>query len=248
MKPITMIISAKGYSRRLPGKNVKDFCGYPLIAWSIVQGVNAESVGDVWVTTDDDEIARVSEEYGARVMFRNYKDDDETPGTVPVRKCLDRLMASGEVAEGDLFAARLCTTPHLLPHDLDTAAQTYETLRWRHGDINLGVGAKLRTFRAWGRIADNIGVNLPEEGQCNNDYSIVRVLAFLGIQPARRWIETTDPSRAEPPPSLRAAFYYEFQPWQMQDLDTPDEWEFGELVAEHYILKGRDMLNVYKRD
>ena len=64
---VLAIITARGGSKRLPGKNIKDLCGKPLIAWTIEAAKNCKRVV---VTTDSNEIAEVSKEYGAEVIMR----------------------------------------------------------------------------------------------------------------------------------------------------------------------------------
>lgn len=62
---IVAVIPARGGSKGIPRKNIIDFCGKPLIAWSIEQALNAEGVDGVWVTSDSEEILDVSVKHGA---------------------------------------------------------------------------------------------------------------------------------------------------------------------------------------
>ncbi len=63
------IIPARGGSKGIPRKNIRDFAGYPLIAYSIAAGLQAQSVTRVIVSTDDQEIAEVARQSGAEVPF-----------------------------------------------------------------------------------------------------------------------------------------------------------------------------------
>ncbi len=63
------IITAKGRSRRMPGKNIKDFFGKPVIAYSIEGALNSGLFDEVMVSTDCPEIAEISKQYGAQVPF-----------------------------------------------------------------------------------------------------------------------------------------------------------------------------------
>ena len=69
MTEILAIIPARGGSKGIPRKNILDFAGYPLIAWSIAAGKQSKMVTRVLVSTDDEEIASVAREYGAEVPF-----------------------------------------------------------------------------------------------------------------------------------------------------------------------------------
>jgi N-acylneuraminate cytidylyltransferase len=68
-KEVLAIIPARGGSKGIPRKNIKDFAGYPLIAYSIAAGLQAETVTRVIVSTDDEEIAEVARAWGAEVPF-----------------------------------------------------------------------------------------------------------------------------------------------------------------------------------
>lgn len=79
------VIPARGGSKRIPRKNIRVFCGKPLIAWSIAAARDSGCFDRILVSTDDEEIAVVAEECGAEAPFRRAAElaDDFTP-TVPV--------------------------------------------------------------------------------------------------------------------------------------------------------------------
>lgn len=68
-KRVLAIIPARGRSKGLPGKNIKELCGKPLIAWSIERAKVCSNIDRVVVSTDDDQIAYVAKKYGAEVPF-----------------------------------------------------------------------------------------------------------------------------------------------------------------------------------
>ena len=63
------IITARGGSKRIPRKNIKEFCGKPILAYSIEAALQSELFDTVMVSTDDEEIAALAREYGAQVPF-----------------------------------------------------------------------------------------------------------------------------------------------------------------------------------
>lgn len=69
MTEVLALIPARGGSKGIPRKNIRDFCGYPLIAYSIAAGLHAETVTRVIVSTDDEEIAAVARAWGAETPF-----------------------------------------------------------------------------------------------------------------------------------------------------------------------------------
>lgn len=63
------VIPARGGSKRIPRKNIKMFHGQPMIAWSIQAAIDSSCFDEVWVSTDDEEIAAIAQAYGAKVPF-----------------------------------------------------------------------------------------------------------------------------------------------------------------------------------
>ena len=63
------IITARGGSKRIPGKNKKEFCGKPILAYSIEAAISSGLFEEVMVSTDDEDIAEIARAYGARVPF-----------------------------------------------------------------------------------------------------------------------------------------------------------------------------------
>lgn len=84
MKSIA-IIPARGGSKRIPRKNIKIFCGKPIIAYSIEAALKSNIFDEVMVSTDDKEIAEIALSYGAKVpFFRSPEMSSDTAMTVPV--------------------------------------------------------------------------------------------------------------------------------------------------------------------
>ena len=79
------IITARGGSKRIPKKNIKNFCGKPIIAYSIEAALNSKIFDEVMVSTDSEEIANVAQTYGALVPFmRSAKNADDYATTYDV--------------------------------------------------------------------------------------------------------------------------------------------------------------------
>ena len=73
-KTFIAIIPARGGSKGLPGKNIKELCGKPLIAWSIESALECKYIDEVMVSTDYEDIAKIAKEYGANVPFLRPKN------------------------------------------------------------------------------------------------------------------------------------------------------------------------------
>ena len=79
------IITARGGSKRIPRKNIRDFCGSPIISYSIDAAINSNIFAEVMVSTDDNEIAKIALENGAQVPFyRSSRNSDDYSTTADV--------------------------------------------------------------------------------------------------------------------------------------------------------------------
>ena len=79
------VIPARGGSKRIPRKNIKEFCGKPMITWSIEAAKSSDCFDHIIVSTDDEEIAEVAKSYGAEVPFmRPVELSDDYAGTTEV--------------------------------------------------------------------------------------------------------------------------------------------------------------------
>lgn len=113
MKKAIAIIPARGGSKRIPRKNIKDFFGKPLIAYSIEVALKSKLFDKVIVSTDDEEIAKIAVEYGAVVPFLRPKElSDDFIGTgAVINHALEYLKSVGETY--DFVCTIYSTAPFL---------------------------------------------------------------------------------------------------------------------------------------
>ena len=112
------VIPARGGSKRIPRKNIKLFCGKPMIAWSIEAAQQSACFDRIIVSTDDSEIAEVARQYGAAVPFmRPIELSDDHTGTIPViRHAIERLQSMGQ--QIDQICCLYATAPFVRPEDI----------------------------------------------------------------------------------------------------------------------------------
>ncbi|QTR46436.1 pseudaminic acid cytidylyltransferase [Thiothrix litoralis] len=92
------IIPARGGSKRIPRKNIKDFCGKPMIAWSIEAALQSGCFERVIVSTDDEEIAEVALRSGAEVPFMRPEElSGDFIATIPVIKHAIQWLEANQV-------------------------------------------------------------------------------------------------------------------------------------------------------
>lgn len=85
MNKCIAIIPARGGSKRIPRKNIKNFLGKPIIVYAIESALKSELFDEVMVSTDDEEIATIAKKYGGKVpFFRSAKNADDHATTFSV--------------------------------------------------------------------------------------------------------------------------------------------------------------------
>ena len=117
------VIPARGGSKRIPRKNVKAFCGKPMIAWSIEAAKASGCFDQVIVSTDDEEIANVATAWGASAPFmRPAELSDDFTGTLPViRHAVEWL--NQNVAPVEYACCLYATAPFVSSEDLQQGLQ-----------------------------------------------------------------------------------------------------------------------------
>lgn len=112
------IIPARGGSKRIPRKNIKDFLGKPIIAYSIEAALKSELFDEVMVSTDDYEIAEVAKKYGASVPFMRSKENSDDFATTSdvILEVLEEYKRI--VDDFDYFCCIYPTAPFITPHVL----------------------------------------------------------------------------------------------------------------------------------
>jgi len=124
MVAVLAIIPARGGSKSIPHKNIRNLGGHPLIAYSIAAGLAARSITRLMVSTDDDEIARVAREYGAEVPFLRPAEhsQDNTPD-LPVFKHAIEWLQEYESYQPDIVVQLRPTSPFRRVHQIDDSVR-----------------------------------------------------------------------------------------------------------------------------
>ncbi|GAB7022251.1 pseudaminic acid cytidylyltransferase [Salidesulfovibrio brasiliensis] len=125
------IIPARGGSKRIPRKNVKPFCGKPMIAWPIETLLDSKLFDHVYVSTDSEEIASVAREWGAEIPFMRPDElaDDYATTEDVVLHALDTLQSSGLIVDKlcCVYPTSIFLTPELLEEGFELInSQNYQ--------------------------------------------------------------------------------------------------------------------------
>ena len=125
MKSIA-IITARGGSKRIPRKNIKEFLGKPIIAYTIEAALASNKFDQVMVSTDDNEIAEIAKKYGAQVPFiRSEKTSNDFATTADVlNEVIDEYKKLGESFE--YMCCLYPTAPFVTPEAIGQAMKILE--------------------------------------------------------------------------------------------------------------------------
>ena len=117
-KKILAILPARGGSKRIPRKNIKEFCGKPILAYPIESAIKADIFDEIMVSTDDNEIASISKKYGAKVPFlRSQESSDDFSNLADVvNEVIAKYKEDGK--EFDMVCVIMATTPFLKKQSL----------------------------------------------------------------------------------------------------------------------------------
>ncbi len=160
------IITARGGSKRIPRKNIRDFLGKPIIAYSITSAIESGIFDEVMVSTDDEEIADISRKYGASIPFmRSEETANDYATTTDVLKevlnCYKNL--------GRSFSSMCCLYPCAPFVTKEKLIDAYELLIKTNSSFVLPV-VKFNVPIQWAlKIVDTKAVfNTPEYRSCRS--------------------------------------------------------------------------------
>lgn len=120
------IITARGGSKRIPKKNIREFCGKPILAYSIEAALSSGLFDHVMVSTDDEEIAQIAEKYGAEVPF--FRSEATSGDFATTNDVLAEVLAEYE-KRGMHFDIACCiypTAPFVTAQKLTNAVEQLE--------------------------------------------------------------------------------------------------------------------------
>ena len=218
------IIPARGGSKRIIRKNIRDFCGKPMIAWSIEVAKGSELFDHIVVSTDDDEIANVAEQWGAEVPFRRPAElSNDYAGTTEVIAHATQWA----LERGWPVTAVCCiyaTAPLLLVDDLKQGLEALESGDWEYAFAATDFAAPI--FRSFKQHADGgIEMFFPNHFSTRSQDLPTALhdagMFYWGLPTA--W---TEGKRIFDRHSVSIVI----PRWRVQDIDDQDDWARAELI------------------
>jgi N-acylneuraminate cytidylyltransferase len=225
------IIPARGGSKRIPRKNIREFYGKPMIAWSIEVAKKSGLFDRVVVSTDDQEIAEIAKSYGAEVPFlRTPELADDFTGTIPVvADAIRRLRLLGH--NDSEICCIYPTAPFITVHDLRDGFERLKTGHWSF--IFSATTYSFPIFRSFQkRESGGLEMVFPEHFNTRSQ-DLVEAYHDAGQfywGTAEAWLTETVIFGSN-------STLVEIPRWRVQDIDNEEDWVSAEQIFMNLASK-----------
>jgi len=225
------VIPARGGSKRIPRKNIKEFFGKPMLAWSIEAAISSNLFDQIIVSTDDQEIAKVAESLGANVPFiRPEKISDDFATTTDVIGHAVEWM----IEENYSVEAVCCiyaTAPFIRFSDLQESYKIFNSGNWEYVFSATDFAAPIfRSFKRnqenglemfYPQFFDTRSQDLPE--------ALHDAGQFYWGKPSA-WLDGKRIFDQHSTPLIIPRY-------RVQDIDSDEDWIRAELMAKSMLKK-----------
>lgn len=221
MKKIA-IITARGGSKRIPRKNIKEFCGKPILAYSIEAALKSGCFDTVMVSTDDEEIAEIAKKYGAEVpFFRSEKTANDFATTNDVLlEVIDEYEKRG--VKFDVGCCIYPTAPFITSDRLKEAAEKFVN---SDADSLIPVVAFSYPPQRAMHIVNDMLEPLYPEYLDSRSQDLEKHYHDAG----QFYLFRTDRFRVNKKLMLGKVLPFPISEMEVQDIDTLIDWELAEL-------------------
>ncbi|MDH4199604.1 MAG: pseudaminic acid cytidylyltransferase [Spirochaetia bacterium] len=219
------VIPARGGSKRIPRKNIKEFFGKPMIAWSIEAAKSSGLFDRIIVSTDDTEIAEVAQKWGAEIPFlRPPELSNDYAGTTEVIAHATKWILNQEI-DVQAVCCIYATAPFVIANDLKRGLEALESGEWAYAFTVTDFASPI--FRSFKQTTDGgLEMFFPEHFETRSQdlpTALHDAGQFYWGRPAA-WIEGKRVFE-------RHSFPVMIPRWRVQDIDTPDDWIRAEILA-----------------
>ncbi len=222
------IILARGGSKTIPKKNIKNFCGKPLIAWSIEQAKKTKNINDVWVSSDDQKILSISKKFGAKIILRPKSLSTSKSSSVSgwihaineIEKTTEKI---------DIVVALQATSPIRETSDLENSIKKFS----KNNLDSMFSASKIGDFYIWrknGKSYSSINYdfrNRPRRQDFEEQY--VENGSFYIFKP--KTIQKFENQLA----GKIGIFLMDF--WKSFEIDDYEDLKFLKILMNNYLLK-----------
>ena len=228
------VIPARGGSKRIPRKNIKIFCGKPMIAWSIDAALQSGCFDQVVVSTDDAEIAVVARDFGAEVPFirPSTLSDDFTGTTAVMAHAINWFMKRGKKPQA--VCCLYATAPFVSVDDLRAG---HKLLIESSADYTFSVTSYAFPPQRAIRLTETGGVEMFNPEHLHTRSQDLGVAYHDAAQfywgRASAWSEGKVIFSSSSLPIVLPRH-------RVQDIDTPEDWRMAEYLFSAINIAMRD--------
>ena len=229
------IITARGGSKRIPRKNIKEFCGKPIIAYSIEAAIKSGCFDEVMCSTDDEEIAEVAKRYGAVVPFmRSAATSNDFATTADV---LSEVIAECQ-KRGKSFDYFCCLYPTAPFVNADRIRQGLEKMVAANANGAMPVVQYSYPIQRALRIADGtLALREPEHLRSRS-----QDLEPMYHDAGQYYWYKTEAFKANPNIMSINPLAVITPEEEVQDIDTLDDWKLAEM--KYGVLRNQSLVGL----
>ncbi len=230
---VIAVILARGGSKGIPKKNILEFAGHPLVAWSVIQAKNTKEIDEVYVSSDSDEILNIAERYGAKLIKRPDKYASDTAKSEEAILHALELLGSNQ----EIVIMLEPTAPLRKPNDLGNAISLFRKEGWD----SCFSGAALQDFLIWKKNENGklISVNYDYKNQGPRQMREPDYVENGAIYMFKPKIILEEKNRFG---GKIGIFPNHF--WQSFEIDDPEDWNFVELIFKNYLVQSYEDLGI----
>ena len=227
MPNIVAIILARGGSKGIPNKNITNFCGKPLICWSIQQALKSKKISSVWVSSDNEKILNVSKKEGAKIIHRPKKiSNDKSSSESGWIHAINEIEKTQKI---DIVVGIQATSPIRNSEDFDKALKKFHRLKLD----SMFSCSKLEDFLIWGKNGGKLSsLNYNFKNRKRRQDSEKQILengSFYIFKPKN--IKKSK-NRLNGKMDI-----IEMEFWKSFEIDSIENLKFCETIMKNYLLK-----------
>ena len=222
---IIAVIPARGGSKGIPNKNIIDFNGKPLIAWSIEQALASPHVSEVYVTSDSPGIRKIAEQYGATSVIRSKKTSSDTATS---ESAIKELIESLKIYP-DAILFMQATSPLRTTEDINQAIKKFKKKKYD----SLFSACELGDVCIWEDSEEglkSVNYNYKSRNRRQDmDFQIVENGSFYLFKP---YILLTSNNRL----GGKKGFSL-MDPWKIHEIDDYDDLELCSILHNKHLRR-----------
>ena len=227
MNNIVAVILARGGSKAIPKKNLVNFCGKPLLAWSIEQAKKVKEISSIWVSSDNNDILNLAKKYNVNPIHRpKYLSKDSSNSVSGWLHALKQIEKKNKV---DLLVSLQPTSPVRESVDISKAIKKFKKVNCD----SMFSASILGDFLIWKKNKNDKfqSVNFNHKKRLRRQISQKQFIengSFYIIKP--------DILKKYHSPLAGKISISIMQFWKSFEIDDYDDIEFSEIIMKHYLL------------